>query len=377
MSKICAFALTCLLGFTVFIGSATLPAKATEDYWVTKAAIPVPMDIGGVAAVNGKIYAFGYHDDSALTYVYDPATDSWEAKTPMPLTDTETSQRIRYAVAACQDKIYVIGGTVHQYHPDTTYSIGISATNQMYDPSTDTWTTKASLHTARTSVTANVVGDKIYVISGLVDNSPPAPKFTDTTEVYNPQTDTWSTAASIPTIVHGYSSAVLGTKIYVTGGSIAANQIFDAQTNKWSTGAGLPVINSNAPAVATKGAYAEPRIYVIGGRTANYITNATQIYNPATDQWSFGAPFPTTHDWITEYLEATVLNDTIYVFGGLAHSNEGFFEITAQYVPADYAGPTPTPPVPELPVWACLLVLTASGLCFAVIYRKKKERIEG
>ncbi len=356
--------------------STISPAAAEGDYWVLRAAIPESMNIFGLATVDSKIYAFGNNGDSALTYVYDPAADSWTKKTPMPLTDADAEGRVHYALAACGDKVYVIGGTVYDHNEDTTYSIIISQTNQMYDAATDSWTTKAAMPTPRSSIAANVVDGKIYVVSGLAENSPPAPKYTDVTEVYDPQTDTWSTAASIPTKVHGYSSAALDGKIYVTGGSIAANQIFNVQTNKWHTGAGLPIIVSGAPAVATTGAYAEPRIYVIGGRTANYITNATQIYDPKTDQWSSGEPFPTTHDWIIEYLSATVLDDTIYVVGGLAQSNEGFFEINAQYIPADYSGPNPSPTVPELQLWPLLpLIGAASGIYLAA--KIKKKTIEG
>jgi len=45
-------------------------------------------------------------------------------------------------------------------------------------------------------------------------------------------------------------------------------------------------------------------------------------------------------------MTVAVLDDSLYVIGGLARSNEGFYELTEQYIPADYQGPVPSPYVP-------------------------------
>jgi N-acetylneuraminic acid mutarotase len=73
--------------------------------------------------VNGKIYAIGGYNDSSgcLSTVeeYDPATDTWTTKTPMPTT------RAGLAIGVVNNKIYAIGGhgggsllsTVEEYDP--------------------------------------------------------------------------------------------------------------------------------------------------------------------------------------------------------------------------------------------------------------------
>ena len=57
--------------------------------------------------------------------------------------------------------------------------------NEVYDPATNTWTTKTSLPTARSGLSANVVGDKIYLTGGEPDRT--------LNQVYDPTTDIWYT----------------------------------------------------------------------------------------------------------------------------------------------------------------------------------------
>ena len=76
--------------------------------------------------VGDKIYLIGGHDNMTLNEVYDPITDTWTNKTPIP------SGVSAYASAVFDNKIFVIGGT---------------STNltQIYDPKTDVWSTGASI----------------------------------------------------------------------------------------------------------------------------------------------------------------------------------------------------------------------------------------
>ena len=86
--------------------------------------------------------------------------------------------------------------------------------------------------------------------------------------------------------------------------------------------------------VSTTGEYAPKRVYVIGGLdSSDSPSAANQIYSPDNDSWTIGTSFPTTHDYVTDTLSAVNLNDSIYVFGGIAQANEGFHEITKQYIP--------------------------------------------
>jgi N-acetylneuraminic acid mutarotase len=93
--------------------------------------------------VNGKIYFIG----GDICERYDPETNSWTAVTPPPVYNAWG------AVAACQNKIYVIGGAAE--YP-----------TQVYDTATGTWENRTSPPGTTFGHKANAVNNKIYVISG-------------------------------------------------------------------------------------------------------------------------------------------------------------------------------------------------------------------
>ncbi len=66
------------------------------------------------------------------------------------------------------------------------------------------------------------------------------------------------------------------------------------------------------------------KVYVFGGLTgteteSSYTLNITQIYDPATNTWTAGAPMPTARYLCT----AAVVNDKIYVMGGRTINSGG------------------------------------------------------
>jgi N-acetylneuraminic acid mutarotase len=294
------------------LGTSTAPE---ENSWTTKTPMPDGITIVRAAAVNGKIYVM----TGSLNYEYDTATDNWTAKKPIPTTRLPAS----FAIAACQDKIYVIGGN----SGPSGYTNYLS-TNEVYDPSTDSWETKEPMPTAREWMDANVVDGKIYVIGGVADSF--SSMLTPVNEVYDPATDSWTTLQPAPIAIDSYASAVLNNKIYVMGGlshndtyGWQANQIYNAENDVWSLGATLPNATRFAAAGATTGMLAPKKIYVIGGGLTK-ASNAVNVYDPAFDNWTSGAPIPTGRIAPA----ATVVNDVLYVFGG-AVSYQGTFPVGA------------------------------------------------
>jgi len=317
------------------------PAKASADSWLTLAPMPTARHFLGVAVVNGKIYAIGGANGSVALSVneeYDPATNTWTEKAPMP------TPRMLFAIAAYQNKIYVFGGSTNDR-----YTTGPT---EVYDPSTDNWTTKANLPIPAAQIQANVVNNKIYIIGG--SKSP-----LKNNQVYDPSSDTWESKAPMPTGAAQYASAVVGNKIYVIGGFYYHNllQIYDADTDAWSTGASISSYVYAQAAGATSGTLAPKLIYVIGGQL-------NQVYNPENDAWMEGTPMPTNR---TD-LAIAVVNDQLYAIGGAnytATDTGKFVHIFAnneQYTPIGY--------IPEFPSWVVLpLFLTVTVV--AAIYKKR------
>ncbi len=347
----------------------TLPfpfVGATEDFWTTKTPMQQARGGLGVAVVDGKIYAIGGQPGSSrssmnVTEEYDPSTDVWAFKEPMP------TARKNFATATYNNKIYCIGGE----KIIVTFENGIWNSsegflldvNEVYDPVTDSWETKAPIPIAKKAITATVIDNKIYVVG---DQS-------NELWVYSPETDSWSNKTSLPatlSIVTGGSSSgsiVLDNKIHVIGAFPLANshQIYDIQNDSWSFG--LPVISSYffAVAGATTGEFAPKRIYVYGTNSQYWDLGGpdffAQSYDPITGNWTTCASMPTGR------INAGVadLNDTIYVIGGYVPViGNNIYASTAneQYIPVDY--------VPEFSSWI-LLPLFLSVTLVVVVLKKR------
>lgn len=271
-----------------------------------------------VASANDRIYAIGGSGPIGANEEYNPATDNWTIKSPMP--DPKQS----FATAVYQGKIYCIGGM------PTVFS-GASGETKVYSPETNSWESKTSMPTGRYGLQAQVVDDKIYLIGGrTLSGYNEGYEELNVTEVYDPESDTWSTAASMPN-KEGYVSAVVDGKIFVIG---STTQIYDPKTDTWTTGASPPekiVSGTNgesATAAATTGVMAPKRIYVYNGASL-------QIYDPQTDSWTFGTAPPTSR----QYLGIGVIDDLLYFIGGFNYTSPGIYTDYAtneQYTPISY-----------------------------------------
>lgn len=307
-----------------------------ENTWVGAAPLPAVKsgESGEAAVVAGKIYVMS----SSTNFEFDPATNAWTAKTPMP------TPRLYFAIASYQNKIYIIGGYNRVNGTNTEYSV-----NEVYDPATDTWQTKQPMPTSRYDLTANVVNGEIYLISGSTN----AFSLTVENDVYNVANDSWTTKEPIPYAVGGYASAVMDGKVFIMGGSnwgsaVNFNQIYDPANDNWSMGARLPNPICYAAAGATIGIFAPKRIYVFGGQSSDEFgstsigmgmgTHLNQVYNPENDTWILGASMPIARELLT----IGVVNDKLYVMGGVVGLLLDTLTSSEIYSPIGYGTPDPS-----------------------------------
>jgi N-acetylneuraminic acid mutarotase len=106
------------------------------------------------------------------------------------------------------------------------------------------WTTGANMPTKRSEVVGVALGEKIYVIAGLLTGHSDSP--TNIVEVYDTKTDKWSTAAPLPEPLHHIAAAAYNGKVYVVGGWDAEKKssnklfIYDPDANRWQEGKPMP-----------------------------------------------------------------------------------------------------------------------------------------
>lgn len=315
--------------FSVILHQPVNGAEETASTWTKLDELPTGRGGLGVAVASGKIFAIGgSNSDSDLNIneAYEPNNGKWVTKKSMP------TARSGFAIASFENKIYVFGGAVRD---------AFTGNVEVYDLITDTWQTKASMPTPRADLCANVVNGKIYLIGGKTYSST-SPYYAQTgiNEVYDPATNTWSTNASIPVAVQGYASTVIGSKIYIMGGTrqsvlgsdtfTNALQIFDTEAGTWLNGKSMDQPTSYGAAVATTDFMAPKRIYYFGGYMGTTFTNKTQVYDPANNVWTSGAEMPT----VRAYLGVAEINDVIYAVGGFDGAN--WLNSNEQYKPLEY-----------------------------------------
>jgi len=268
----------------------TATAVRMGGVWTTGADMPTPRWETYPCVVDGKIYLIGgaeqYNNATNIVEVYDPATDTWETKSPMPTT------RQGATTSLVNGKIYVIGGGVS---PDRNYgNLETFTTVEEYDPTTDTWTTKTPMPTSRGWHIANVVDGKIYIMGGSKDGGPSMyTRHVLTVEVYDPVTDTWSQKDDMPKSRGvGYGSVVDG-KIYLFGGYKGKRRVdeYDPSTDTWSIKSEMPNARIGLSTSALNG-----KIYLIGGYGSGggYAgLTIVDVYDPATDTWATATDMPT------------------------------------------------------------------------------------
>lgn len=113
-----------------------------------------------------------------------------------------------------------------------------------------------------------------------------------------------------------------GYHVFSNGSEISSNKMhrYDIENNVFlSDGADIPVpIDDHIQAV-----WRDSLIFIVTGWSNSGNVPNVQIYNPANDEWLVGNPMPNFGPYMSFGASGTILNDTIYFFGG-ATSEAGF-----------------------------------------------------
>lgn len=189
-----------------------------SDTWTTGAPLPEPIAAANAGVVNGKLYLAGgitptVSGEINTVLVYDPAVNSWTILSPM------LSAREFAGTAVINGILYVVGGFA-PLNPFTGIQVN---TVDSYNPATDTWTSLASMPTARYQLAAGVINGKIYAAGGT-DNT----NTLTTVESYDPVANTWTTAASMLTAAYGPNAGVINNTFILAGGNTLQNQLVSA-----------------------------------------------------------------------------------------------------------------------------------------------------
>ncbi len=266
--------------------------------WAAKTSMPSPRWAPSSAAVSGILYVVGgtdgcYNPNPGMNTIeaYDPATNTWTTKAPMPTT------RRNFAVGAVNGILYAVGGISN--------GGGIIATVEAYDPATNTWSTKAPMPTARYNFGVGVVNGILYAVGGANYSV-----YLATVEAYNPATDAWTTVAPMSTGRSGHAVGVVNGIIYAVGGyngvtpTTDSSEAYNPVTNTWSPAAPMPTTRQDVV-----GGVVNNILYVVGGGNASGVLLTVEAYTPASDAISINSNAASTNSAsVTLTLSATDAN---------------------------------------------------------------------
>jgi N-acetylneuraminic acid mutarotase len=158
----------------------------------------------------------------ATLEAYDPTTNSWTPRASM------ATSRTGLGATAGNGTLYAVGGT----HA----AVGDEAALEAYSPGTNTWTTKASMPTPRAGLGVSALNGIIYAVGGS-SNTLGTISAVATVESYDPSTDTWTTQAPLPATRADLATTVSGGLLYAAGGV--------------STGSPVATVTAYQPSLAT------------------------------------------------------------------------------------------------------------------------------
>jgi N-acetylneuraminic acid mutarotase len=300
------------------------PGILSASPWTTMARAPHRMSGSAVAAINGRLYLYGFDMDSAGNQssfvprlsIFDPASNTWSIGASPRLV------RAAASVGVINGKMYVAGGCI-----TSDCRIGITNALEIYDPVANTWSDGAPMATGRLGAAAGVIGGRLVVTGGTLACPPCNP--TSSTELYNPATNTWVSGAAIPVSHENPASAVVDGLLYVIGGYVrnpgntlgggpsGRVDVYDPAANSWTTRSPMPTARYGAA-----GGVIDGEIHVAGGfGTANLTAN--ESYDPQSDTWLSGPPLLTAQSSTS----GAVLGSKLYLFRGVVGTYLGATEV--------------------------------------------------
>jgi N-acetylneuraminic acid mutarotase len=203
------------------------------DSWKELAPMPTARGAAVAAEAGGKLYVIGgasVHPGNKLVGLtatvphralntneaYDPATNTWQTRNPMP------TPRNHAAIGVVNGKIYVLGGRMG--------AVFVVASNsdvvEEYDPATDQWgLAKAKMPRPRSGVGFGTYKGKIYVAGGEWLDNEIVGAFRDV-DVFDPVANKWTSLPPLSVTRHGLVAGVIGNRFYAVSGHLQSGAVF-------------------------------------------------------------------------------------------------------------------------------------------------------
>ena len=254
------------------------PEEVGGNFWRSIKSTATSKSYATACTLNGYAYSTGgYNGVSALTANerYSDDNNYWLSRAVLP------AGRSSHAAKEADGFFYVIGGQ------DTAGAA--QSNNYQYNDSTDAFTTKTSLTSARGVPGCFSFDNQIYLFQGL------ALVYTDnTSELFDNTSNAWRSRGNLPyqarssrgAVLNGYGYAVSGAQF---AGPVSNTARFDSSSNSWSSSAPIQQGTNNAACFAINGT-----MYSAGGEKNPGPAYSTVVerYSDVSNVWLYAVSMP-------------------------------------------------------------------------------------
>lgn len=238
--------------------------------------------------LNGKVLVAGGGDHRQSlpdSVTYDPTSNSWSTMLVSML-----SGRIGHTATLLPNgNVLVAGGA--------TFPLSTTPSEELYDPTANAWSAAAVMTSARTWHTATLLPNgKVFVVGGYASLN----NTVSSAETYDPGSNTWTAAANMAIARNQHTATLLPNgKVLVTGGQsttgnpyapLSSAEIYDPNTDAWSSAGNMASPRTKHAAIVLPNG----KVLVFGGSaTLNGSLASAEIYDPAANSWSPAASMAT------------------------------------------------------------------------------------
>ncbi len=230
--------------------------------------------------------------------LYNPRTGTWVSTHPML-----TPHYVGTFTLLPDGKVLAAGGCAHVGSNGSCTAIG--ATAELYDPHTGTWASTGSMTTRRFDDTATVLPDGQVLVGGGCDTAEhvyACSRSLATAELYDPGAGRWAAVASMATPRASHTATLLPTgHVLVAGGyttccgdsapATTSSELYDPETNTWTATASLHE-GRYAHAAVRLG---NGRVLVAGGGTSGgngSVLDSAELYQSSFNPSPSPSPSP-------------------------------------------------------------------------------------
>ncbi len=318
-------------------------------------------DATATLLANGKVLIAGGISFNAATgetilntvELYDPATNTFARAASLPTMNTARDDAT--AVLLYNGKVLIAGGS-------GSGSSGSLNSVELYDPVANTFAPAASLPTMnaiRDSPSGTLLPNGEVLIAGGFEKFliPPDEAIADTVDLYNPVTNTFAPATSLPTMntprVGAPATLLASGEVLITGGatsnitivsgttSVASVDLYNPMTNSFAPAASLPTMNT-AREFPTATLLSNGKVLIAGGTNVNLsdptnpvltVLASVEIYDPTTNSFAPAASLPTMNTGRSGATATLLPNGKVLIAGGGENAGN-IFSSTELYTPA-------------------------------------------